>query len=264
MLTINDLMVAKCTTNPVDYTTANIGGAISAGPTFINGTSANELFFPTDPNAAGGATLIQTNKFFVRNGSSTDTAYSCAIWIENALDDNPSNNNIKVVSDNASDNSSYFARIIGFNNSGNPVQIDVTMNGTTEVTTSSQINTISRVESRASSNEALTPTNGNWTIKNGTTVLGILPYGLRTATTEYSILMEAATNGSSTIANTTANPTGTFFRPRTEAGALAFYADLSHISGPNAQPIWARRTTPAATFGSERVDLSFGIKARVI
>lgn len=264
MLSINDIKLAKCTTNPVDYTTANIGGAISAGPTFISGNTGNELFFSTDPNAAGGATLIQTNKFFARNGSSTDTAYSMGIWIENALDNNPSNNNITISSDHASDNSSYYARIIGFNNSGNPVQIDVDMNGTTPVTTSSQINVITRVESRASSNDALVPTNGNWTIKNGTTTLGILPYGLRTATTEYSILMEAALNGSSTIANTTANPTGTFFRPRTEAGALAFFGDLSHISGPNAQPIWARRTTAAATLGSERVDLSFMIKARVI
>lgn len=254
MLLSSDIKLCKCTTPPVDYTTASVGGAISAGPTYITGSSSNEIFFTMDPNALGGASLVQTNKIFFRNNSATDDAKNCSVYIENFLDEIPANAILTFQSDSALDDATYFVRTLGFDNSGNPIQIDVTLNGTTLVSSVSNMRYISRSEVRSVSTGALVTCNGNITVRSSVTTLGIVPFGLRSGTREISILMEAALDSTTTIATTAANPSGTFFSPRTQATALAFFGNLVFTGGPHAQGVWIRQTIPAATLGSDAID----------
>lgn len=263
MLLNGDIGLCKAATPPLDFTTANVGGVISTGPVYITGSTIGEQFFSIDPNAAGGSSLIQTVKDFIINISTTNTAKSCKIWFHNLIDDAPSLNTVSFVSDSASDNSSMFMRVIGFDNAGNPVQADINLNGTTQVTTGQTFLHISRIEFRLNSSGALAPLNGNGTIKSGSTVLGTAPYGKRGVSTEWKMLMESTLNSNTTIATTAANPTGTFFTPRTAATGLAFSGNLSHIGGPNAQGFWVRQTIPAATIGSEEIDFAIRFSCRV-
>lgn len=263
MLTKSNIQLCKCSVPPVDFTTANVGNVISAGPTLITGTVADEIFFSIDPSALGGSTLIQTNKVFFRNTSTTDTALNCSVYIENFIDAIVGPTTITLQSTSASDDSTFFARIKGFDASGNPIQTDLSLAGTSAVTSVQTFSTLSRIDFRNSTSEALTPVNGDITVKYGSTTIGICPAGLRTASHEFSILMESSLNSSTTIATTAANPTGTFFQPRTEATALAFYADLSHVGSPNAQGMWPRVTIPPATLGSERYDFSLRFLCKV-
>lgn len=264
MLLASDLQFCKCSVPALSYSTANIGNVISTGPTLITGSTPNEVFFSTDPEAAGGSTLKQTQKVHVRNISTTDTALNLSAYFENFIDDAPSLNTVSLVSDSALDSSIYFGRVLGFDNSGNPIQVDVTLNGTTEVTSVSTILHFSRVENRLVSSGALVPTNGNVTVKSGSTTLGTIPTGLRTASNEHSMIMEASLDTSTTIATTASDPSGTFSSPRTLATALPFSADLSHVGAPHNQAMWLRETIPPATLGSSAYDQAIMLNWRVV
>lgn len=241
----------------LNFSTASVGGAISAGPTYVTGSSINEVFFTIDPSALGGSTLVQTQKLFWRNESATDAAKSCTLYLENYLDNLAALSVITVVSDSPLDDGTLFVRVLGFDNSGNPLSIDITLNGTTPATSVSSMLNISRAEVRATTGSAITASNGNISVKSGATVQGIIPFGLRSATRELSILMEATLDSTTTIATTAANPSGTFFSPKDVASALAFSGNLVTSGGPHAQGFWARETIPAATIGSEFIDHSF-------
>lgn len=263
MLSASNIKLCLANNPATSFSTTSVGGVISSGPTYVNGTAINEVFFSIDPEALGGSTKVQTQKLFWRNESGTDAAKSCSMYLENYLDDAPSNAVLSVVSDSALDDGTLFVRILAFDNSGNPIQVDITLNGTTAATSISSALHISRAEVRSTTGQAITASNGNITVKSGSTVLGIIPFGLRGATHELSILMEATLDSSTTIANTSANPTGTFFSPRDAASALLFSANLVPAGGPHAQGFWARETVPPATLGSEFIDHSFLFNCKV-
>lgn len=263
MLLTNDLGWCKCSNPPVDFSTANVGGSIASGPVFMNGGTVGELFFSIDPDVAGGSSITQTTKGFIRNASTTNTAKNCSVHIENCIDDAPSLNTVSFQGLSSLDDSTVYMRVIGFDGSGNPVQADVTLNGVTMVTTVQTFLHISRVEFRSTVNDALVPLNGNGTIRSGATILGVSPRGLTGCLTEISIIVESILNSSTTIATTAANPSGTFSKPRTLAQSIAFAGDLSHIAGPNRQGIWCRQVIPAATLGSEEIDFSLFLSLRV-
>lgn len=263
MLLNSDINLCKCANPPTALDTASVGGAISSGPTFITGSVSGEMNIPIDPDDIGGSSITLTTKVFWQNQSTTDTAKSCSIYFENFIDDAPSLNTVTLQSSSALDTSAFFARVIGFNNSGTPIQADINLNGVTAVTTTATFLHISRVEIRANSNGALVAAYGDITVKSGSTTLGIIPNGLRTASTEWSVLMDGALNSTTTIANPQSSPAGTFFSPRTEATALSFAADLSHVAGPNAQGCWPRIVIPPGTLGSEAYDESFVFLCKV-
>jgi hypothetical protein len=265
MLLRGDLTWNKCATPPLDFATANVGGAISAGPTPITGTTIGEVFFDITPDQVGGSDLIQISKVFARNGNSTSPAIACTCWGENFLDDVGSTNTVTLQSDSILDTSDYFARIIGFDGSGNPISADRAMNGISAVTTVLTFGSISRIEYRLVLTGALTTTNGNVTVKSGSTTIGFVPQGLNGANSEQYIAMEAVQNGSTTIADCQTAPSPSFFKPRTRATALSFSegGTLLGNATPNRQGVWRKLSIPAATLGSSDAHASIILKANV-
>jgi hypothetical protein len=239
---------------PADFTTANVGGAISAGPTFITGTVIGEVFFAIDPNAVGGSALVQNSKVAWRNNSVTDNATSCLVYGINFIDPIPSTNTISAVSDSSLDTGAYTLNILGFDGSGNPFQAGLALNGTSLVTTGASFGLISRYYVTNTTSGVLVSLNGNLSISSASVPMGVISSGFSGGTTEQMLGLEAVQNGSTTIATCSAMPAGvTFSAPRTSITGLLFASGGTlafSVGTPNYQAVWRNLTIPAATLGS--------------
>lgn len=256
MFSTGDAKMYACNTPALNLTTTNVGGAINASAQLTN-ASVGEVHFAVTPNPISG-TIDAHNKIFIKNTNGTDSAFACLIWIDNSLDDPPALQTISAVSTSASDNTGYKLRISGFA-SGSPLQVDLTMNGTTPVTTVSQFDLITSVEFMTTGNVLSNPV-GEITISStsGPTVLGKLPAGIPTAQSIISIGIESVIDGTTTIADTTTAPGPTLSRPRSVGTSLGF-ANSGTLPAGSAQGIWSRLRLPAQTktVTSDTVSLAF-------
>jgi hypothetical protein len=266
-LTLDDLGFFKCSTPAITLTTTNVGGEVSANP--INGSVIGEVHFAVTPNALGGAPVVQYNKFFLVNSSLVNDAVSIVAWIENGLIPMTANSQITAVSDSSLDGATIKLRYIGFDVAGNPQLVEIQLNGTTPVTTSSYLFMLDRVEVRlVASPFSLTPLAGNVTIiaAGNSLVLGVMPTGVKGATREIAIGIEAVQNGNTTTVNATTPPVGiTMSSPNTYGGGLAFASGGTLAAGSgsvfNGQGIWSSLSVSAASKPSE--DAVASINCRV-
>lgn len=219
-VTTGDFAHVKAATMATDFSTANVGGTKTA--TAISAALAGDIFFTMASNLSGDGTRNQYSKSFVRNNHASDSGYSCKFFLENALDNVSGNQIINIVSDSASDGNTKKVRILGYDTSGDPLQVEVTLNGTTPVSTgSTQFSDVHRIELRLVSGGALTNAAGNLQFKHNTTEIGYIPAGLNSATAEVKIGVALAMDDSVTIANAGTAPTSvSFFKPRILADAL--------------------------------------------
>lgn len=238
------------------FSTSNVGGAISA--TEITGASTGEVFFTMAANSSGGGTRTQYAKSFVKNNNTTSDLTSTVIYVANSLDVVVSNGTVSVVSDSASDGSSKFVRVIGYDGSSAAQTEDITLNGTTTTTGALTFSKVHRVELRLVSGSALTTASGNITITRGS-ALGILPAGYRTVTAEVDFGLEATLNGSTTITDASTDPGVTFARPNTAAEGTAV-ANSGSLTSEDAQAIWWRWQLAELASPSSEVQVVVGVR----
>lgn len=249
----SDLAHYAATTKATSFSTSDVGGAIDTGTEITNG-SLNEIFFTMEAAASGGGDTIQYGKSFIRNDNSTDQIDSFGIWLPNAIDDLSTAGLIELTSTSASDGSSKKARLIGFDNSGNPQQEEVTLNGTSTVTSSLSFRYELRVEIRLSSGSALTAAAGDITIEHDSSTVGVIPATVKTATNEIDIGLQATLGGSTTITDASTAPSSvTFSRPRVVGSKLTVDGGTGTLEATEAQAIWWRWTVPETMNPSSEV-----------
>lgn len=246
-VTKTDMKLFAPATVATSFSTANVGGAISA--TQVSGATLNEIFFTMAANAAAGGDRVQHAKIFDKNDHASDQIDNYGIWLANALDDLTTSSVISLVSTSASDDATKKVRLIGFNASGDVIQEEVALNGTSTVTgTLSFSQAVSgqeklRVEVRLVSGGALTTAAGEITVTHNSVSIGVVPATLKTATNEIDIGIEAAIGGSSVIALASTAPSGiTFTRPRTAATKIVVDGGTGTLEFGEAQGIWLRWT----------------------
>ena len=167
-----DMKWRKPTTVATSFSTSNVGGAKTS--TNLVSAADDEVLFSTNANASGGASVTQYGKVFLANTHATDSASSLGAWIANALDTPAATATMKFVSSSASDTSSYKIRIKGYNSGGTVVTEDRTLNGTTEVTSSTSFSVTSSRNVTCefiNSSGARANAVGDITITHGSTVI---------------------------------------------------------------------------------------------
>lgn len=251
-----------------DFTTANLGGAISG--TQINGSTIGEIFFAMTPAASGGGVGKQTQAIAFRNASLTDDAIGVSFWGANFAIQIPSLNTLSAQSTSVLDTSAYFIRFVGFDNSGNPISIDLQLNGQTLATTSSSMLILARWILMSTLTGLPTSGNGDITVSSGSTVLGIMANldGFSSFTTEGWIGVAGTQNDVVTIATAAADPASiTFFQPVNLSTSLSASGGGnivncgSHSGTPNYQTVWCRLLIAEMVNGSS--DCQFIPRAKV-
>ena len=212
------------------------GGGISAVE--ITGGVGGEVFPTTPANAAGGADKTHYQKVFFKNTNAVDDLSNSKVFITNALADVSGNGVVSLTSTSASDDTSVFARCIGFDAAGTAQTEDITLNGVAEVNGALTFSDLQRVEIRAVSGEALVNAVGDITVEVNSVAYGIVPTGYHTATAEIKIGLAAALDDVVTIANTLAAPGGiAFTKPSTYAAGVAV-ANAGVLTHAKSQGIW--------------------------
>lgn len=236
------------------FSTSNVGGATTA--TEVTGSSLGEILFAMSSAAAAGGDTVQYGKVFEGNSNGTDQIDSYGVWLINGLDDTSVSSAITLVSSSASDSSTYTVRLIGKNSSGDAIQEDLTLNGTTNVvSTLSYIGKI-RLEYRVTSGLALGTAVGNITATHNATVIGTIPAGAESANNEVSIGLAAAfdTADTATITDASTAPASvSFSRPRTSAAKLLVDGGAGTMTAGQEQGIWIRWTVAELMNPSQRV-----------
>ncbi len=243
-LSASDVVVVLPATPGTTPTTSNVGGALSGSE--LNQEALNGLWYTMTSNAFGGADVLQVQKVGIKNTSVTDSANAVKVYLANAIDDLTGSAVISLVSSSSSDNSSFMVRLHGRDASDNPQTLEVTLNGTTTVTTTGVTwNALYRAEFReVGSTEPFANATGKITITHGPTVVGEIPEGYSCASGEFSLGMEATINGTQTTTNPETLPSGvSFFKVRTLATALSIQnGGVLGVSGGgfNAQGLWIK------------------------
>lgn len=241
----SDMKLVEATTMPASFATASVGGAIDGGETLISDATVGQVHFTTASNASGGGDKVQYSKIFDKNDHATDTVNNYVVWIENAIDTLGSANTISFTSASASDDSTKKMTIQGFSSGGAAQTEDVTMNGTTQVTSSLSYTGRVRCILRLVSTGATSTAAGDIDIEFNAATVGTMPAGLYSATGEIDIALEAALDGSATIADASTAPSGpSFSRPRTQGGGLTTDAGTGTLEAQEAQGIWSKWTLP--------------------
>lgn len=239
----SDMKLIEATTMPASFSTASVGGAI--GSTEISSATVGQVHFTMASNASGGGAKVQYSKIFDKNNHATDTVNNYVVWIENAIDTLGTANTISFASSSASDDSTKKMTVQGFSSGGAAQTEDVTMNGTSTVTTSLSYTGRVRCILRLVSTGATSNAAGDITATFDASTVGVMPAGLYSLTGEIDIALEAALDGSATIADASTAPSGpTFTRPRTQAGGLTTDAGTGTLEAQEAQGIWSRWTLP--------------------
>jgi hypothetical protein len=194
----------------------------------------------------GGGQRIQTAKFHIYNSDSAVDYAQASVNLINSLDDGPGGSfNVSVTSDNAADNNTYKARIIGWDTTGSPQpqqDDNLVMNGTTPAPSGLNWSKVVAIESRDVSSGALKPTNGNWTVKYGSTVYGVLLAGKYSMTSEVRIGLVATLSDTTTVADAATLPGGiSLSKPRTVLTGIAMANSgvLTHLQTQGGWSVWA-------------------------
>lgn len=249
----SELKLYAPTTVATSFSTASVGGAATA--TEVTGSSLGEVLFAMSSALSGGGDTVQYGKVFDGNSNGTsDQIDSYGVWLINGLDDTAVSSTISLVSDSASDSSTYSVRIIGKNSGGSAIQEDLTLNGTTTViSTNSYVGKI-RLEYRVTSGLALGTAVGNITVTHNSTTIGTIPAGAESANNEVSIGLASALDDTATIADASTAPGSvSFSRPRTAATKLTVDAGTGTMEAGEKQGIWVRWTVAELMNPSQRI-----------
>lgn len=234
----SDLKLFQAATMATSFSTASVGGAISA--TEITGATIGEVLFTMAANSGSGGTKTQYAKAFYKNDHASDDLTTSVIYILNSLDAVPSNGTTSVQSSSASDDGTKFVRVIGEDASGNAQNEDITCNGTTSAAGALTFSKIFRCELRATTGGALTNAAGDITITRSS-ALGAIPTGYNTATGELDFFLESTLDGSTTIADASTEPAGSPTWVRVNAvGEGESVANSGTLTSQSAQAIWFR------------------------
>lgn len=239
-VTAGDIKHYQAQTMAANFTTSNIGGAINTGAQ-IQGSILSEVFFTMASATAGGGAKVQHASSHIKNTNATDSMTSGLAWLANALDDVASDGTASFVSSSADDDSTRKVRILGLDDAGTPTQEDLSLNGTSTVTSLTSWSAIHRVELRLVSGGALAAAAGDITVTRDAD-LGVIPAGYWSATSEVEFGLEATLGTSATTADAATAPSGiSFARPRTEAGGTAL-ANSGLLAAGATQQVWWRWT----------------------
>lgn len=239
-VTAGDIKHYQAQTMAANFTTSNIGGAINTGAQ-IQGSLLSEVFFTMASATAGGGAKVQHASSHIKNTNATDSMTSGLAWLANALDDVASDGTASFVSSSADDDSTRKVRILGLDDAGTPTQEDLSLNGTSTVTSLTSWSAIHRVELRLISGGALAAAAGDITVTRDAD-LGVIPAGYWSATSEVEFGLEATLGTSATTADAATAPGGiSFARPRTEAGGTAL-ANSGLLAAGATQQVWWRWT----------------------
>lgn len=254
----SDIKHYQAVTMPTSLTTASVGGAINTGVE-VTGGSIGEVLWSMPSAATGGGTRTLYAKTFVKNTNSSDDMSATKLYMVNSLDDKPAGNHtVSLTSSSASDGSSKKARLIGLNNSGAPLQEEVTLNGTSTVTSSGTFSALHRVEIRLVSDSSLSNAAGDITVVSNSTTIGKVPLGYYAATAEVQMGLVATLDGSSTTTDATTAPGGiSFSKPRTAAGGLAV-ANSGVLTHGSAQAVWWKWTVTESQKPSADIEVLLG------
>ena len=184
-----DMKLFLPATVATSFSTSNVGGAATA--TEVTG-NVGEILFAMSSAAASGGDTVQYGKVFDENDHATDQVDSYGVWVANGIDDLGTSSTVTLVSDSASDDSTYTARVIGKNSGGSAISEDITMNGTTSVVTTLSFIGKIRIEIRVTSGLALTNSVGNITVTHNATTVGVHPAGAESSNNEISIGLASA------------------------------------------------------------------------
>lgn len=250
----SDMKLVQTTTVATSFSTASVGGAATS--TEITGSSLGECLFAMSSAASGGGDTVQYGKVHELNDHSTDQIDTYGVWLINAIDDLGVSSTIDFVSDSASDSSTYTVRVIGKNSGGSAIQEDLTLNGTSTVTTTLSYIGKVRVEYRVTSGLALGTAVGNITITHNSTTVGVLPAGAESANNEVDIGLAAAFDAADTATITdasTAPGSVSFSRPRTSGTKLTVDGGTGTMEAGETQGIWVKWTVAELMDPSARI-----------
>lgn len=242
-LAAGDLTLVKCATPALTLSTSSVGGAKTG--TAIDGSTIGQVHFSMPSALLGGGTTTQYNKFFYKNGHSTDDLVDAFIWMPNAFDQpGPAGDTtMTFASSSASDDADYEVWTLGYDPAGDPVLTQKALNGTSNATTSQQFSARHRFEARDATTGDYAALNGNVSLTADATLIGYIPAGYYSATGEIAIWLAASLDDSGTTTNATTAPGGSSFtRPRTFAGGLAVAGD--DLLATAGQGIWSRWQLP--------------------
>ena len=240
-----DMKLVEAATMAASFSTSSVGGAIDGSDTLVSSAGIGAVFFTMPSNASGGGDKVQYSKIFDKNDHATDTVNGYGVWIENAVDTLGTAATIQFVSSSSSDDSTKMITVIGKSSGGAAQSENVTMNGTSTVTTTLTYTGRTRFILRASSGGATSTAAGDITITFSASTVGVIPTGLFSATGEVDIALASALDDSATITDASTAPSGpTFTRPRTQAGMLTTDAGTGTLEAQEAQGIWLRWTLP--------------------
>ncbi len=222
--------------------TSTVGGAIDTASGEL-GSALSAIFHVRTANEdESDDTKYQYKKTFVKNTNASTDLESAKIYMENALDDLESNELIAAVSASASDDDTMKIKIVGEDASGNVQTEEVTLNGTTEVESSSVFSKIFWIELQLVADGTLTTANGDITISADGTTLGIIPQGSNCALSIVEIGLVATLDDSGDTTDATTAPGGiSFSKPRTFADGLEV-ANSGTLSSGSGQGIWWKQT----------------------
>lgn len=252
-----DLIQFEATTLATSFSTANVGGG--KGSTQLDGTFIGGLFFKMAPNDPPGGDLVQYGKIFLfNNNASLNLLTPQHAYITNLISASVSGSGetVAFVSSSASDDSTFNVEIVGLDGSLNAQTDNISLNGTTLVTSTSTWRYISRYVITVSG--TLTALNGNLSCTKNSSANGTINAGLYSGTSEVAYGLEGSYGDTNTIADASTAPSGITF------GSANTFSSGPTISGAfNAQTalgMWLRLTLKngIASNPDVQVDVAFG------
>ncbi|MFA5505784.1 MAG: hypothetical protein WC314_19915 [Vulcanimicrobiota bacterium] len=243
----NWLKLYKPSVQAVDFSTENIGGAISENE--ANQNMIGEIFFEMPSLAADGGVNTQIAKLFALNTHETEDLTNGKIYLPNAMDDWGANDQTAAAAGHASgDDDDKFIRFLGHDTNGDPIALEVSLSGDTVVATSNSMTALQSVEARDDTSGELTATaHPVKVLRGGATELGFVPGGYYTATSEFDLWLPATLNDTTTAADAATDPSGaSWSRPRTLSTAVAI-ANSGVLTAGAAQGVWQRWQLPERT-----------------
>lgn len=237
------IKLLKPTTQAVDFTTANIGGAKTANQALP--ANVHEIMFRMA--VSPDETLTQYGKSFVGNSHSTEALEASRIFLLNALDDWGVNTDTATAQGHSSgDDDGKFVRFAGFDSNGDAIALEALLDGDDIVATANTLTSLQSAELRDQATGALIAAERDILISRGATLLGIIPAGYYCATSEFDIWLPATLNDTTIADNAETAPSGaSWSRPRTVASGLSV-ANSGVLTAGAAQGIWYRWTLPQA------------------
>jgi hypothetical protein len=258
-VTTSELLLYKSTNTPSDETSL-VGGAISA--TQITGTSVGEVYAPpiTQSNSFPGADRIHYEKVFYKNTDTTSDLSAGVIFILNSIDDIGSAGVLTVASSSSSDVGTLV--VIGYDNTGNPQEESIAVNGLNNVQGLINWTYVQRAIFTDGNGNPIAAV-GDLSLAVAGTNVGKIPSGYHSATGEFRIGLAATLSDTATTTNTITAPGGiTFTKPRSASAGIAV-ANSGVLTHLQSQGIWLKMTTKAGLAAASDVDVVLSINGTV-